>query len=206
MPNVFLRSKPTRIEPEALRATLAEALAAALGPDTPSVEVGTGQEVVLSWLDGPAASTVADLVAGVVNWEVRTVAAPAAKAGAPAVLLARRFSPQALAVAVVRYHASNVRPYDSRQAVAVERLGALLEVDDPTVSGYPVPDAMAALLLAAPDPGMIEPGAAAPDDTAGAGEPGALTRPDASPADRLAAKLVALGYDRLWHDAWSGLA
>jgi len=86
-----------RIEPDALRTKLADMLTAAIGPAAPVVEVGNGQEVVLSWLDGPAATTVADLVAGVVNWEVRTVAAPATKAGAPAVLLARRFSPGALA-------------------------------------------------------------------------------------------------------------
>ena len=190
MPNVFLRSKPTRIEPEALRVKLAEVLAAALGPPALTVEVGEGHEVVLTWTDGPSTASVVDLVAEVVNWEVRTVAAPPAKAGAPAVLLARRFSPAALAVAVVRYQASNTRPYDSSQASAVERLGALLDVDGPASSGYPVPDAMAALLLSAADPEDLD----------------ERTGPEASPADCLAAKLVALGYDRLWHEAWSAIA
>lgn len=187
MPNVFFRSKPTRIEPGELADRLAAELDAALPGSGIEAAVGTGAEVVLSWEDGPSATAVADVVAGVANWEVRSIAAPAAKHGAPAVLLARRFSPLALAVAVVRYQASNVRPYDSTSATALERLTALLEVGDPARSGYPVPDAMAALLLAAPDPEGLE----------------ERVGDDASPADRLAAKLGALGWDRLWHEAWS---
>ena len=186
---MFFRSRPTRIEAGVLRDRLAAELASRLPGTAIDAAVGTGDEVVLSWEDGPAAGTVADAVAAVVNWEVRTVAAPAAKAGAPAVLLARRFSPRALAVAVVRYQASNVRPYDSANPSALERLIALLEVDDPGHSGYPVPDAIASLLLAAPDPdGLAE-----------------RVAEDASPADRLAAKLGALGWDRLWHEAWSAV-
>ena len=187
MPNVFFRTKPTRIEPGALRDRLAAALASALPGAGIEAEVEPGAEVVLRWLDGPPASAVADVVAGEVNWEVRSTGAPPAKPGAPAVLLDRRFSPLALAVAVVRFQASGVRPYDSRDAAAVQRLTTLLEVEDPGRSGYPVPDAMASLLLAAPDP----------DDLAG------LVPDDATPADVLAAKLRAIGWDRLWHEAWS---
>ena len=186
---MFFRSRPTRIEARVLRDRLAGALSTSLPGAAIEAAVGTGDEVVLSWEDGPAAGTVADVVATVANWEIRTVAAPAAKAGAPAVLLARRFSSAALAVAVVRYQASNVRPYDSTNPTSVERLTALLEVDDPSRSGYPVPDAMASLLLAAADP---------EDLAERVGE-------DASPADRLAAKLGALGWDRLWHEAWSAV-
>ena len=189
MPNVFFRTRPTRVEPGVLRERLVTALASALPGAQVDVEVGAGDEVVLRWLDGPAAAAVADVVGDVVNWEVRSVGAPATKPGAPAVLLARRFSPLALAVAVVRFQASNVRPYDSTSPTAVERLTALLEEDDPARSGYPVPDAMAALLLAAPDPEDL-------DERVG---------PDATPADRLAAKLGSLGWDRLWHEAWSGV-
>lgn len=189
VPNVFFRSKPTRIDPDELRDRLEAALASVLPAASVEVAVGEGGEVVLTWLDGPSAAAVADVVAGVVNWEVRGVRAPATKPGAPAVLLDRRFSPLALAVAVVRFQASNVRPYDSTSATAVERLTALLEVDEPARSGYPVPDAMAALLLAAPDPdGLAE-----------------RIGPGATPADRLAIKLGALGWDRLWHEAWSGV-
>ena len=189
MPNVFFRTRPTRVEPGKLRDRLAAALASALPGATFDVDVGDGDEVVVRWLDGPAAATVADVVGGVVNWEVRGVGAPAGKPGAPAVLLGRRFSPLALAVAVVRFQASNVRPYDSTSPVAVERLTALLEVQDPARSGYPVPDAMAALLLAARDPdGLAE-----------------RVGPEATPADLLATKLGVLGWDRLWHEAWSAV-
>ena len=105
-------------------------------------------------------------------------------------MLDRSLSDRALAVAVVRYRASNVRPYHSGSEKAVAALTELLEVDDPGRSGYPVPDAMADLLLAAPEPDAL-------DERAG---------PDPSRADRLAAKLELLGYDRLWHTAWSGVA
>ena len=189
MPNVFFRSKPSRIPPEEVRERLAAALAEALVGVTIDVSVDDSGAVVARWDDGPAAGTVADVVAGVVNWEVRTTGAPAGKEGAPAVVLARALSDRALAVAVVRYRASSVRPYDSGSDKAVAALTELLEVDDPARSGYPVPDAMADLLLAAPDPEGL-------DDRA---------RPDPSRADRLAAKLELLGYDRLWHTAWAGV-
>jgi hypothetical protein len=189
VPNVFLRSKPTRVAPAALAARLATVLGEAHGGT--AFDLGAGDaDVTVRWEDGPAAATVADVAGTLVNWEVRTLAAPPARAGASAVVLDRRFSPQALAVAVVRYQASNVRPYDSTDERAVATLVGLLEVDDPASSGYPVPDAMAALLLAAPDPAGLA----------------ARTGDRASPADRLAAKLTALGYDRLWAIAWSGIS
>ncbi len=190
MPNVFFRSKPDRIRPDELRSRLTAALAEAVPGATIDVVAGTGDEVVVQWLDGPAAATVADVVAGVVNWEARTAGAPAAKEGAPSVVLDRALSDRAVAVAVVRFRASNVRPYDSTRPKAVIGLTALLEVDGPARSGYPVPDAMADLLLATPDPAGL-------DERCG---------PDPSRADRLAAKLETLGYDRLWHTAWSGIA
>lgn len=186
MPNVFFRSKPSRVPPAELRLRLEAAFADALPGAGIEVVEGVGDEVVLSWADGPAAATVADVVGTVVNWEVRTEAAPPSKAGVPSVVLARSFSSRALAVAVVRYQASNVRPYVSTSERAVAGLATLLEVDEPARCGYPVPDAMADLLLAAPDPDGLD----------------ALAGAEASPADRLAAKLTALGYDRLWAKAW----
>ena len=79
MPNVFFRSKPSRIPPEEVRDRLAGALAEALSGVTVDVAVDEEGAVVARWDDGPAAGTVADVVAGVVNWEVRTPGAPPAK-------------------------------------------------------------------------------------------------------------------------------
>lgn len=188
MPNVFFTSRPTRIAPDVLVGRLAAALADQLPPAAITVQTA-GTDVVLTWEDGPAVATVVSVVGAVANWEVRTPAAPPTRRGAPGIVVDRRFSERALAVAVVRYQGSNVRPYHSGDDRAVLALVELLEVDDPARSGYPVPDAMAELLLTAPDH---------PDLGARAG-------PHASPADRLAAKLTWLGYDRLWETAWSAV-
>ena len=178
-PNVFFRPRPTKLAPDEVAARLA--------PLLPGVVVETdGADVVLSWEDGPAAATMADVVATVVNWEVRTPSQPPGRPG-PAVLVRRTFSPAALAVAVVRHQGSSVRPYDSADPKAVASLSGLLEVDGPQRSGYPVVDAMAALLVEAPDPD------------------GLSVADGASPADRLSAKLRALGYDALWARAWSSV-
>src|SRR3712207_1602118 len=173
MAQVFFRSRPTKLPPDEAAARIAEALGGAVDA---TVE---GADVVLSWRDGPAASTVAAAVAPIVNWEVRGRSQSPTRPG-PAVLVARTFSPEALALAVVRYRGSSVRPYDSTDAAAVTKLSGLLEIDEPARSGYPVVDAMATLLLEADDPAVDLP-------------------EDASPADRLAAKLTALGYDALWN-------
>lgn len=186
VPNVFLRSKPTRIDPGDLAHRLLAALAERHPGTSFQVQPRDG-EVTVGWEDGPAVATMTEVVAPLANWEVRTAAAPPARAGAPAVIVQRRFSDRALAVAVIRYQGSNVRPYDSAVEPAVTALVSLLEVDEPARSGYPVPDAMAELLLAAPDPDDL-------DDR---------LAPDATRADRLALKLSALGYDRLWATAWS---
>ena len=91
-------------------------------------------------------------------------------------------------MAVIRHQASHVRPFTSTDEGAVAGLSALLETDDPGLSGYPVVDAMATLLLEAPEPdGLVVP-------------------EDATRADRMAAKLTALGYDALWAVAWKGIA
>ena len=182
--SVFFRSRPTRIDPEDLRRQLAAALAARWPGAAFDVGLDGGSPVV-SWHDGPAPSAVTEVVGGLVNWEVRGVGVPAERAGAPAVLLDRRLSDAALAVAVVRFAGSNPRPYDSENPKAVATLGLLLDEDDPATSGYPVVDRMAELLL---ERGDRE-----------AGGPGA------SRADHLAAALTALGYDALWAIAWKEL-
>ena len=143
---------------------------------------------VVVWEDGPGGMRVADVVGTVVNWEVRSRGLRADRPGAAAVMLDRSFSAPALAVAVIRHQASHVRPFASTDESAVASLSSLLETDDPGHSGYPVVDAIATLLLDAPDPdGMVVPDGA--------------TR-----ADRMAAKLTALGYDALWAVAWKGIA
>ena len=185
-PNVFFRPRPTKLGPDEAAGRLETALVAAFPTAALEVRLEGGMPVV-AWRDGPAGARVADVIASVVNWEVRSRGPGAARAGGPAVLLARSFSAPALAVAVIRHQASHVRPYASTDDGAVASLSALLEVDDPAVSGYPVVDAMAALLLDAPGPES-------------------LSLPDgATPADRMAAKLTALGYDALWAVAWKGI-
>lgn len=186
-PNVFFRPRPTKLGPEEAVLRLGSALGAAFPSAGLEVRLDGGIPVV-AWHDGPAGERVAGVIGSVVNWEVRTRRPAAARAGGPAVLLDRSFSAAALAVAVIRHQASHVRPYASTDEGAVASLSALLEVDDPALSGYPVVDAMATLLLEAPEPG----GMTLPDD--------------ATPADRMAAKLTALGYDTLWGIAWKGIA
>lgn len=180
-PNVFFRQRPTKLTPAEAVERLADVLPAGVEA---AVE---GDDVVLAWQDGPSSATVADRVAEIVNWEVRGRTQPPGRPG-PGVLVARRFSPAALAVAVVRFRGSSVRPYDSSDPAAVATLSGLLDIDDPARCGYPVVDAMAALLVESPDPPHLD----VPDD--------------ASPADRLARKLTALGYDALWNRAWSSVS
>jgi len=183
--SVFFRSRPTRIDPEDLRRRLAAALADRWPGSPFDVRLDEDGPVV-AWHDGPAPSAVTEVVAGLVNWEVRGRHVPPERPGAPAVLLDRELSDAALAVAVVRFAGSNPRPYDSDNPRAVETLGRLLDADDPASSGYPVVDRMAELLLERGD-----------RQAGGAG---------ASRADHLAAALTALGYDALWTVAWKELS
>ncbi len=186
MANVFFRRRPTRIDPgplgDALRRVLAEAGIAGVEV----VVAERGRQAELRWEDGPSSTRVAALVAEVVNWDVRGPDSGSSD-GDPVVILDRSFSPTALAVGVVRYAAAHPRPYDSTDERAVARLSALLDQDDPAVSGYPIADQVARLLL--------ERGT--PDRPAASG--------DTTPADRLALALADLGYDRLWHEAWRAL-
>ena len=182
--SVFFRSRPTRVDPEDLRRRLAAAVAERWPGADVEVHLDGGTPVI-GWHDGPAATSMTALVAELVNWEVRGVAVPPARPGAPAVLLDRTLSDGALAVAVVRFAGSNVRPYDSGDPKAVETLGRLLDEDDPATSGYPGVDRRAELLLERRAPEAAGPGA--------------------SRADHLAAALTALGYDALWRVAWAEL-
>lgn len=185
VPSVFFRKqdKPTPMDPAELVRRLTEELTAAF--QKAAIEVVDGSHApALRWCDGPAPSAVASVVGTIVNWQVVAVDATQAPSRGPVVLLDRYYSAAALAVAVVRFRGSHVRPYSSADPGAVEGLAELLDIDDPGRSGYPVVDTMAALLVDAPEPPEVE-------HLAG--------------ADRLSAKLSALGYDSLWSVAWSSV-
>jgi len=163
---------------------------AALQRGFPGAAIIIHEEPAVSWHDGPSEASVAGAVGELPGW--RMLIALSDPAGAEKVAedgdrrnpvwLRRSFGDEALAVAVVRYQASTVRPYDSARPGAEAKLRDLLDIDDPTSSGYPLTDAMAALLLAEPPD---------PDDVA-------PTR-----ADAWAHRLTALGYDRLWNQAYA---
>jgi len=164
------------------------AVETALARDLPGTAFTLGDEPSLAWHDGPAEATVAGVVGELPGWRLvaalhsTDAAAVAAEDRRQALWLRRSFSDEALAVAVIRYQASSIRPYDSTRDGAEAALRDLLDVDDPAQSGYPITDAMAALLLADPP---------ASDDVS-------PTR-----ADAWARRLTALGYDRLWNRAYA---
>lgn len=156
----------------------------------PDVAIEVHEEPALSWHDGPSEASVAGVVGELPGWRLLVALSdPDSVAQAiedgdrrTPVWLRRSFSDEALAVAVVRYQASTVRPYDSARPGAEAKLRDLLDIDDPSSSGYPLTDAMATLLLAdAPDPDDDQP-----------------TR-----ADAWSRHLTALGYDRLWNQAYA---
>ena len=176
-----LSSKPTWPQ---LRAQVVGALGESF-PDLAVAVAGEDEPPALTWHDGPAEGTVAVLVGEVPGWQIESgVLGPDPDAPSrprtATLVLHRTFSDRALAAGVVRYQASNVRPYDPDRPGARERLWAILEEDDPADSGYPLVDAMATMLLDGVD----------------------LTGVD-DRAALLAARLTELGYDRLWSKAWS---
>jgi hypothetical protein len=170
-----------------LRVELADALAREL----PGAPIEVHDEPSIAWHDGPAEATVAAAVGVVPGWRlVMALSHPLDPDGGhddrrSPIWLRRTFSDEALALAVVRYQASTVRPYDSERPGAELKLRDVLDVDDPASSGFALADAMAALLLAAPPD---------PDDD----QP---TR-----ADAWSRRLTELGYDRLWNQAYAEAA
>lgn len=164
-------------------------LEAAAGRAFPAAGITVDDEPSVRWHDGPAEASVAEAVGELPGWRYAVALEGPDGAGAAAeddrrspIWLRRTFSDEALAVAVVRFQASAVRPFDSTRDGAESRLRDLLDVDDPATSGYPLTDAMAALLLA--DPPAAD---------------------DASPtrADAWSRRLTELGYDRLWNQAYA---
>ena len=170
-----------------LRARLAEAL-----PTTfPSTAFDLADETAppaVSWFEGPAEGTVAATVGDVPGWRVESVLLgpdPDAPRALTPLRLVRSFSDRAWALAVVRFQACDVRPFDRARPGAAEKLWAILEEDDPTAARWPLVEAITDLLVAEPEPE----GADGPPATAG--------------ADYWAWKLQAVGYDRLWSRAWA---
>jgi hypothetical protein len=176
-----LSTKPTWGQ---LRARLVDDVAAAFA-STPFTLSPPDAPPSVSWTDGPAEGSVARVVGDVPGWRVESSMLGADGGGTRGVQVlrfARSLSDAALALAVVRYHAADVRPFARDRPGAVEKLWAILEEDDPVTSGYPLTDRIRDLLVAAPEP------------------PGDAPR---DPAERWAWKLSATGYDRLWSQAWA---
>jgi hypothetical protein len=178
-----LSTKPTWDE---LRSRLSEDVPAAF----PSTSFAFAEsEPLVSWHEGPAEGSVAAVMGDVPGWGCESTMLgpdPDAPSGVRVVRFERSFSDAALALAVVRYQASGVRPFERARAGAIERLWAILEEDDPSSSGYPITDAIRDLLMAAPDPAGV----------------------DAASADRAeywSQKLAAIGYDRLWNQAYASV-
>ena len=171
-----------------LRARLADALP----PAFPSTEFALSDDAAtpeVSWHEGPAEGSVAAAVGDVPGWRVESVLLgpdPDAANALTPLRLARSFSDRAWALAVVRFQACDVRPFDRTRPGAAEKLWAILEEDDPTAPRWPLVEAITDLLVADPEP---------------VGPPAGGTE-----ADHWSWKLQAIGYDRLWSRAWATAA
>lgn len=164
------------------------ATAAERFPGTAIAVAGSTEQPAVRWTDGPAGETVAEAIGDLPGWTL-VAGAPGGdvSVAGPVLSVDRVLSDEALAVAVVRFYASQGRHWSSGEGAAGQAVWrALTEVDEPTRSGYPIPDAVARMLLDAPDPPHL---------------PAGPTR-----ADVLAAKLAALGYDKLWAVAFAGVS
>ena len=148
---------------------------------------GLDAEPALSWTDGPGGETVAEELGDVPGWTLMS-GQPGGDVAVdgPVLFVDRVLSDEALAVGLVRFYASQGRHWSSSEGpVGREAWRAMTGTDNPTRSGYPIPDTVACLLLAAPDP---------------TGLPSGPTR-----ADVLSAKLAAVGYERLWSVAFAAV-
>jgi hypothetical protein len=135
---------------------------------------------IVAWVDGPAVATVAARVGDVTGWQWgRDIGENVGENIAENIIVARRsFSVRSVATALVRFYGSEGRHYSSEDERRRPIFDALLEIDDPARSGYPIVDAVVELLLAQPD---------------------LPTEPD---VDALSAALRAARYERLWEQAY----
>ena len=148
----------------------------AIGDDPPS----------LAWHDGPAVATVQAAVGELPGWvwtRDRSYGPPgeAPPTKAATLEVRRSFSDGALAVALVRFYGAKGRHFTTADAAGADDFDALLDVDDPARSGYPIVDAVADLLLAAEEVELP---------------------PGAPRIDALSARLRAVGYEKLWAVAY----
>lgn len=167
---------------------------AASGYPSTRFSVATDDEVAaISWTDGPAGETYADAIGDLPGWTL-VAGDPGGDVdtGGPVLFVRRDLGELATAVAVVRFYGAQGRHWSSTSERAADRevWRSLTAVDDPEISGYPIPDIMAALLIEAPDPDP-------PTTNTGIG---GSTR-----ADALAAKLAAVGYEKLWAIAFAAV-
>lgn len=148
---------------------------------------GPDDEPAVSWTDGPAGETFVDAVGDLPGWTL-VAGDPGGDVAVdgPVLFVRRDLSDEAIAVAVVRFYAAQGRHWSAAEGPAGrDAWRALTAVDEPARSGYPIPDLVARLLLDTPDP----------DGMSGGG-----TR-----AEVLAAKLAAIGYEKLWAVAFAAI-
>jgi len=181
----WLRSAP---EPPAWEVIRPDLVALGVQLAAPDWAVSGATEVpCVGWTDGPGTATVTGSVGDLPGWTL-VEGAPASdlSTGGPVVHLDRTLSDAALAVCLVRFYASRGRHWRSSEGPThQDAWRALVGADDPARSGYPIPDAVARLLLGEPDPADL---------------PSGPTR-----ADVLSAKLAAIGYERLWAVAFAAV-
>jgi len=180
----WLRSRPERPAWPDLRARLL-AVAAEQFPATAFAVSGADDDAVVRWTDGPGPDTLVGALGDLPDW-ILVAGAPAddIDPSAPVLHLDRTLSDPALAVAIVRFYASQGRHWSSSEgAVGRDAWRTLTGIDDPAPSGYPIADAVARLLVGEPDP------------------PGLPHGPNR--AEVLSAKLAAVGYERLWAIAFA---
>lgn len=184
-----LTTKPTWA---ALRQRLSSELPARF-PATGFDLSGPDDEPRVSWYDGPAEGSVAAVAGDAAGWTIESSMlgpdpSDSPRSASRRLLLVRSFSSRALTLAVVRFRASNVRPFDPERPGSAETLWAILEEDDPATCRYTLIQTIVDLLAGADDP---------------TGEPIPAHGDTTTIAAAWSAKLERLGYDTLWNRAWS---
>ena len=139
-------------------------------------------ELRLAWTDGPGPGTVWRAAGEPTGWSYENPAFyTRSTQGRDKVLMARTHSAAALREAAVRFYAVVERPPDLSRERDLERLGQILDGDQPLAGSFPIVERIAAAL--------------ADELPAEVGESGAYLLEAAGTLDRL-------GYNRLWDEAY----